>query len=392
MRLHASAPVTVTACCSSSVASTRALWPVRTEDPGCGTSGRADRVAGTDITVVTRSTVLPAHLGRAWQRLDALLLRGLLPAGDEGGEQTIVATLPWQWPAVRGCRGARRVLDVADDWAALIPRHARRIRELYARAAHEADEIIAVSEHLREQFEGRRVTVIRNGVDERMLRDPLTPPPEAQRMAYVGTLSERFDAPLVGRLLDRLPGWTVELVGPCAYARGGSEPGPELRALLARPDGRVRLHAAVGRERLSSVLDEADVLLLPNRAGHSRGQDSMKIYDYAARGRPIVSTAAARDGVSDEPPGLYVGADADQLAVLVRNATIEPGALARQRSRWAAAQAWDCRWPEWSQALFGATVEHNRASSALDALLRSSLPESRQPHHSRLASLQEPST
>jgi glycosyltransferase involved in cell wall biosynthesis len=260
--------------------------------------------------------------------------------------------VPWQWPAVGSMRVKRRVLDMGDDWATLIPSRARRMRELYLRAAAEADEIVVVSEVLAELFGGRQVRVVRNGVDEALLASSPPAPPRARRIVYVGMLSERFDAPLVGRVLDRLPGWTAEIYGPCAYRGNGSKPGPELAALLAREDGRARWHGPVAREQLPDVLDRADVLLVPNRP-HCAGQVSMKIYDYAARGRPIVATTMAADGISELPPHSRLGNDADELAGLICEAQHEPATAALERIEWAAAQSWDSRWREWSTALFG---------------------------------------
>jgi glycosyltransferase involved in cell wall biosynthesis len=226
------------------------------------------------------------------------------------------------------------------------------MRELYLRAAAEADEIVVVSEALAELFGGRRVRVVRNGADDALLASSPPPPPRARRIVYVGMLSERFDAPLVGQVLDRLPGWTADLYGRCAYRRNGSKPDAELAALLAREDGRARWHGPVGRERLADVLDSADVLLVPNRP-HCAGQDSRKIYDYAARGRPVVATTMAAGGITQLPPHSRLGSDADDLAGLIREAEHESATAAVERIEWAAAQSWHSRWREWSTALFG---------------------------------------
>jgi hypothetical protein len=269
----------------------------------------------------------------------------------------LVATLPWQWVAIGGIDGHRRVLDVADDWAALIPGAERRVRALYARAQQEADAIVVASERLGELFGDRPVSVVRNGTDEQLLAAPLTPPPGAKRLVYVGTLSERFDAPLVGRLLDQLAGWTLELYGACAYAGKQRAPGDELAELLARVDGRARWHGPVARAALGAVLDRADVLLLPNRQLHSRGQDSMKVYDYAARGRPILATEAAAEGSAGLPPHTYLASDALELAHAAQDAVEEPPGWAQARSAWAAGHSWASRWPAWSRVLRGNSAE-----------------------------------
>lgn len=318
-----------------------------------GLSRPVYRDGAASIEVIGRSTLLPAHRNRLAEAIDTRLLRRMLSGSGEDRNAAIAVTFPWNWPAVAPLRGVRKVLDVADDWGALIPARSRRVSELYKRVAQEADAISVVSEQLRDLFPDREVTVVRNAVDEELLRTPLSPVPGDRRMVYVGTLSERFDATLAGHLLDRLPDWRLDLFGQCRYAQMGTRPGSELVTLLARDDGRVRWHGPVGRDRLAGVLDSADVLLLPNRAEHSRGQDSMKLYDYCARARPIVASDGAVAGMSESPPRLRSGRDADALAALVSAAPDEPESWACERAAWARSQSWDSRWHDWSRALFG---------------------------------------
>jgi glycosyltransferase involved in cell wall biosynthesis len=305
------------------------------------------------IEVVRRSTVVPAHRSRAAEAVDGWLLGRQLPGPGRSPSPTLVATMPCQWPGLSGRTECRRVLDLGDDWAALIPRRASRIRDLLAQIAAQADEIVVVSPRLAELFPDRPVTVVRNGLD-RALLTPLTPLPGRDRLVYVGTLSERFDAQLAGRLLDLLPDhWTLELYGPCAYRGNGSSPDAELAALLARGDGRVHWHGPVRRESLARTLDDADVLMLLNRAQQSAGQDSLKLYDYAARGRPIVATDGAMAGVTELPPRLRSASSEEELAQAAQESVGEPPEWASERSSWAAAQVWERRWPAWSEALFG---------------------------------------
>jgi glycosyltransferase involved in cell wall biosynthesis len=312
------------------------------------------------VDVVQASTLVPGHRGRGWEWIEASIQRRILRRLADGPPATIVATQPWQWPALRGLP-CRRVLDVADDWSGLIPRRAARMRALCARAAGEADAVIVVSEPLRTLFPGAEVRLIPNGVDERLLAEPPRPVPGARRLVYVGTLSERFDAPLVGALIEELPDWTLDLYGPCSYAGQGADPGDELRDLLDRTDGRVRWHGVVDRDRVGDVLDRADVLLIAHRARHSRGQDSMKLYDYAARGRPIVATSASLVGISETPPHLLIGGDAPELARLVLRGGADADRRASEQARWAGTRSWSSRWPQWSSAVFGTVGSADRA-------------------------------
>jgi glycosyltransferase involved in cell wall biosynthesis len=302
------------------------------------------------IQVRARSTLMPAHRHRALEKLEGWSLGHCVPTASPT-RPTVVATLPWQWPGVSQLRGCRRVFDVADDWASLVPRRSARITELYAQAAEEADAITIVSDALRWRFPGRAVHLVRNALDTSLLAAAPGGLPRARRLVYVGTLSERFDTDLAGALIDALPGWTLDLYGGCAYSRRGDRPSTELEDLLTRPGGRVQWHGPVARACLAEVLDTADVLLLPNRA-LSRGQDSMKIYDYSARGRPIVATQASVDGISERPPHLRIGSTPSELAEQVRETADEPPQWATDRIAWAQNQTWESRWPAWADVLF----------------------------------------
>ena len=89
----------------------------------------------------------------------------------------------------------------------------------------------------------------------------------------------------------------------------------------------------------------------------------MKLYDYAARGRPIVANDGATRGISERPPHLRSGSDADALAALVADSVGEPADWAAERAAWAAEQSWDSRWPSWSKVMFGVGAAGPQAGS-----------------------------
>ena len=310
------------------------------------------------LVVWERGTLVPGHRNAAAERFDAgQLARALDRVADPGAVR--VAMLPWQWPAL-GPGAARRVLDLADDWRRLIPGRAGHLEELHRRIGAEADEIVVVAPALADLFPGRPVVVVPNAVGDELLAQPLTERPRARRLVYVGTLSERFDAPLMAGVMARLADWTLDLYGPCTYAGHGERPAPELTALLEAAGGRVRWRGTVPRERLGGALDSSDVLVIPNR-DQARGQDSMKLYDYAARGRPVAVTTASLDGAAQVPPQVLAADGAEALAEAIRCADREPAAHAGERRRWAEGQTWSARWPDWSRALLGADAARTAA-------------------------------
>jgi len=302
------------------------------------------------VRVMAQATVLPGHLNGASELTSTALLRRGLRRVERRG--SVVVNVPWQWPASASL-AARRVFDCADDWSALMPHRTARLEELYARIGREADAIVLANSSLASSFPSERTLVVRNGVAEEMLA-PLIPPAGGSRLIHTGTLTPRFDAELAAAVLDRLPeDWTLELYGQCQYPGARDRPDAELARLLADHAPRVSWHGVIPRESLAGAIDAAAVALVLNRPERSCGQDSMKLYDYAARGRPIVTTRFSPSLEQDGPPHLCVVDDPAAMAEAILAARREPDGWARDRRAWAERQRWESRWPAWSAALFG---------------------------------------
>ena len=110
----------------------------------------------------------------------------------------------------------------------------------------------------------------------------------------------------------------------------------------------------VAREGLARALDRACVLIAPHRAELPSGQDSMKLYDYAARGRPIVCTPGALGPSAwTAHAGVAEATTPEQFAAAVRAAARERPEASVARREWAAANAWSTRWVHWESAVLG---------------------------------------
>jgi len=300
--------------------------------------------------VVHAATAVPGHRGRLAERIAAAHLRrdvGRLVARHQ--PSAVIVGAPWQWTALHGIVGPRKVFDAADDWRVLIPERRALVEHLYRRIAREADAIVLVSDELCDVLSTPVTTVVPNGVAQDVLANAPVAPPRERRMVYVGTLSPRFDVPLVAAALTRLGGWQLDLYGQCQYPRRGAEPDGELAQLLARPD--VTWHGVVSRSDVARVLDRADVAVMPHRESLGRGQDSMKLYDYAARARPIVASGAA--GASDDAAGVARANTPEEFGAAVTRAAAEPVEARERRRDWAERQRWACRWEPWRDAVLG---------------------------------------
>jgi glycosyltransferase involved in cell wall biosynthesis len=335
----------------------RALREGRTRTWLAAAAGRGAR--GEDgVHVVPTAVVVPGHRDALAERLErATLSRRLRALGS--ADATVVATVPWRWSACTAAPATRRVFDCADDWSDLLPGRRDALLRTYERIGAEADAVVVVNPELADLFGGRAVRVVGNGVSDELL-DARPTAPIAERLAYAGTFTERFDAQLVDAALGRLPRWRIDLYGQCQYPGAGDRPAGDLAALLERHPDRVRWHGVLDRAALPAALDAATVLVVPHRPntafGGRRGWggDVMKLYDYAARGRAIVSTDWSPRLTELAPPGTrVVPADPAAFAEAIRAAAADPAAGAEERRAWARARSWSTRWEDWSQEVVG---------------------------------------
>lgn len=111
---------------------------------------------------------------------------------------------------------------------------------------------------------------------------------------FLGAVSYRLDFQFLERLLRARPHDRVVFVGPQTFdrdTRAGKQQYHQFQKLLAHP--RVQWQPAVLRHKLSKVLQQFDVGLIPYdvRDPFNRFSFPMKTMDYLYAGLPIVSTA-----------------------------------------------------------------------------------------------------
>jgi len=228
----------------------------------------------------------------------------VLWANDPAAARLLEAT---GWPSL---------YDVTDDWLAAdaAPAHLARVAADERVLLERSVEVTVCSESLRRSKPtGRPVTVVTNGVDVERYRTPAPRPddlPDGPVALYVGTVHpDRFDTALAARTgaLARDAG-TLVVVGPVH-----SVPRPELARLA---DAGVLVLGARPFDAVPAYMQHADVLVVPHLVNSfTESLDPIKLYEYRAVGRPVVSTPVA---------GFR---DADDARVRVAAADAFPGAV-----------------------------------------------------------------
>jgi glycosyltransferase involved in cell wall biosynthesis len=229
--------------------------------------------------------------------------------------------------AFRGLRSARKVViaqnveslvwqryyEAEDDclkrW--YIKQQWHKFERFERRMFQEATRVVAVSREdatlIRDQFRGRDVDVVDNGID-RGYYEGVEPEPDPQTILFLGSLDWRPNLDAVGLLLDRIfP--AVRAAEPRARLRlVGRKPPPVLVQKIRDVPG-VELHADVPDVR--PFLGTSGVMVVPLRIG---GGSRLKILEAMAVGLPVISTRVGAEGLELVPGKHYIAAEPEQMA------------------------------------------------------------------------------
>jgi glycosyltransferase involved in cell wall biosynthesis len=181
-----------------------------------------------------------------------------------------------------------------DEYSAFTGTDRAQIEEAEARILEAADLVLTVSDGLYATRRARNPNtyLVRNGVDYAMFaaaqraETPIAPELLHVRHPIIGCVTrivpEYFDAALLRTVFAARPEWSLVVVGPeCAAS-------PALSALAALPN----VHLLGGRPfaALPSYLKAFDACLIPYvLTENKRVADPLKLYEYLAAGKPVVS-------------------------------------------------------------------------------------------------------
>jgi glycosyltransferase involved in cell wall biosynthesis len=156
--------------------------------------------------------------------------------------------------------------------------------------AARADLVLATTRELEARMlrYNARTLLVPNAAEVEHFARPVAPPeiPDDLRalprpvVGYVGEVADWLDTALLGALASRRPEWSIVLVGPATAAARRALEAPNIHLLGRRP------YALLPR-----YLAGFDCCLIPFRASPLTAAVSpIKLYEYLAAGRPVVST------------------------------------------------------------------------------------------------------
>jgi glycosyltransferase involved in cell wall biosynthesis len=239
---------------------------------------------------------------------------------------------------------------VTDDWISFDQPLALRERTRAQDAAlcQRADATIVCSQRLYEMklplAGAGRVHLIPNGVDathyERVL-DSMDPLPAMSAkwsrpvFGYTGTVhADRVDVDLVEQLARKLQAGSIVLVGPNHLSEAQND--------RLSSTGRVFITGPVRYREVPEVMRAFDVCIVPHRiTAFTESLNPIKLWEYLAAGKPIVSTNIA--GFRDYPQFVVLADDAAEFHAGMHEALAEPIDRQGQRRAEAKRHSWGVR-------------------------------------------------
>jgi glycosyltransferase involved in cell wall biosynthesis len=276
------------------------------------------------------------HIVRWQARRFARARRRLLP-----GRHCTVAYLPA--PYIRTALNVLPtdflVADLIDDVPAQVEDDRLRhgYRESYRRVLPKCDWAISTSQHVAETFQpyaNGDIDVIRNGVRINDFSHAENERPSG--VGYVGNINQTMNVDLVDSVTKQFPDTIFKFAGPVHPSIKS-----KIDSLQTRPN--IEFIGALAKSEVPAFLRQCRVLFSIKRNDDiTSGNDSMKIYEYLATGRPVVSTPVSpADRLSDV---VYTAYDKKEFVEKLRQALTEdnPDRIQR-RLEVACENAWEKR-------------------------------------------------
>jgi teichuronic acid biosynthesis glycosyltransferase TuaH len=249
--------------------------------------------------------------------------------------------------AVRSQTRSKLIYDITDDWTAFEGSRAllERTRVEDAALCAQADVVIVCSQRLVKLKEGMvtsgQLHLIPNGVDVdhyAPARDPTTIAPAEARAwptpvyLYTGTVHpQRVDVALIEQTARQLTAGSLVFLGPNYLHAADRE------RLIAT--GRVLFHDAVPYVDIPKWMSVATALIVPHRTtAFVESLNPIKLWEYLAIGKPIVSTDVA--GFRDFDDLVRIARGADAFANALSKCSDEPSGVAKRRIDVAGEHAW----------------------------------------------------
>jgi glycosyltransferase involved in cell wall biosynthesis len=299
---------------------------------------------------------------------DALRRRSLLAAMARVGMCQPIVWLcrPWQHDVMGRYNERLLMYHVVDEYAAYEVDYVQRVgherqqalRAMEQRILREADLVIVTSSPL---LEAKRsfnphTYLVRNGADTAAFAaavDSAEPPPAdiaalpQPVIGIAGVVTEKIDLALLRELAMARPDWSLAFIGPVILRFGQDE-----MSSMDLPNVHFLGHKPV--HLLPRYIAACQVCLMPYRINEwTRHIDPLKMYEYLAAGKPVVSTDIP--SAREFSPPVRIAHDAAGFVSAIEEAlALSSVAEARALRSLAARHDWNVRVEEISEHIAAA--------------------------------------
>lgn len=235
-----------------------------------------------------------------------------------------------------------RIFDTIDNLLLhhLTQKFYYKIKEAYAWVESNADLICILCENQKDMFLNKeKMFLLPNGVDNSFFADTLIRPSDIENICspvvlYVGILQDRIDINLMLQVVKLLPDHQFVFIGP-EILKGYFD------ILKLQPN--VHFLGIRKHDLIPSYIKYSDVCIIPHKINKfTDSQNPLKIYEYLAAGKPIVSTSIA--GTENFKDYIYIANEPVSFASAIKQAIAEnSGILEKERIKAASINSWNSR-------------------------------------------------
>jgi len=240
------------------------------------------------------------------------------------------------------------VFDTVDNWTEhqqylkLIKKN--KLMNNYKKISEKSDLIFTVSASLLDFYKnfGRKNNIfqIPNGVDydhyanaENYQKETEIDKINKKTIGYIGTIQDRLDFDLIKHIAEKNKDKIIVLAGP-VWKSAEKEIREKLNFDNVKFLGRIKF------EKAPAYINKFDVCIIPHKINKFiKSTNPMKLYEYLAAGKPIVSTKGA--GISQYADYVYIANDYEKFNQYIQKALNENTAeLEIKRKKAAEKQDW----------------------------------------------------
>jgi glycosyltransferase involved in cell wall biosynthesis len=202
----------------------------------------------------------------------------------EIGKFTLLVQQPFWWPLVAHMGQGRLVYDCIDHHVGFHADPNPSLTEVERQLIDAADAVVVTSAALEETIQKtRECHLIRNACEYvRFSQEGRVKTLSRPIIGYVGAVSEWFDGQLLFDVAKVRPEWQFDIYGAIVDA--------DVAACRALPN--VNFFGEISYESVPGVLAHFDICIIPFKLNSlTFATNPVKVYEYLASGRPVVSTA-----------------------------------------------------------------------------------------------------